>query len=240
MLPHDEDCIKIYSNAIFSEHYWDLWWADPFLIMLTKGSVFLFVEYTYGAFTTFLALYKGQKNMKNIFELLANNLFLRREPKRNLRCDLDFRKARKDIQEDVGCELQKNESYLSLLIDRCEIFLGEVNYDISSIPMGKFHVFEQYFTYRVTVHLREFIKNGDKELVEKLHDHMKDDEYALRYIVKECINGTCMSFTCKLQWDCNDTIDDIIFKLSQFYCDWSSFGTCWLDYWYDRKSYFAC
>lgn len=40
MPPHDEDCIKIYSNAIFSEHSWVIGLADPYLRMLTKGSVF--------------------------------------------------------------------------------------------------------------------------------------------------------------------------------------------------------
>ena len=40
MPPHDEDCIKIYLNAIFSEHSWVIGLADPYLRMLTKGSVF--------------------------------------------------------------------------------------------------------------------------------------------------------------------------------------------------------
>ena len=173
--------------------------------------------------------------MKNVFELLANNLFLRRVPKMNLRCDLDFRKARKDIQEMVGCKLKKNESFFSLLIEGCEIFLGEANYDISSIPMGKFYIFEQYFTGRMTTQLEEFVKDGDKELVEKLHDRLKDSKYALRYIVKDCINGNCMSFICELQWD----YDNTQFKLSQFYCNWACFGLSWLKYWYDRKRYFA-
>lgn len=174
--------------------------------------------------------------MKNVFELIANNLFERREPKRNIRCDLNFREVRSDIQEAIGCRLKKNQSYFSLLVDRCEIFLGEVNYDISSIPMGEFHVFEQWFTYRMTEQLREFVKNGDKELVEKLRDHLKDDEYPLRYIVKDCINGACMSFVCKLRWD----VDDTVFALKQFNCEYSCFGISWLDYWYDRKRYFAC
>ena len=173
--------------------------------------------------------------MKNVFELLANNLFLRREPKVNLRCDLNFRGVRPDIQEAVGCELKKNESYFSLLIDGCEIFLGEVNYDISSIPIGEFYMFEQYFTYRMTEQLREFVKNGNEELVEKLHYRLKDDEYLLRYIVKDCINGTCLSFTCKLQWDC----DNILFALRQCHCDYRAYCPDWLDYWYDRKRYFA-
>ena len=42
MPPHDEDCIKIYSNAIFSEHSWVVGLADPHLRMLTKGSVFYY------------------------------------------------------------------------------------------------------------------------------------------------------------------------------------------------------
>ena len=173
--------------------------------------------------------------MKNVFELLANNLFVRREPKRNLRCNLNFREVRTDIQEEIGCKLKKNESYFSLLVDKCEVFLGEVNFDISSIPMGEFHVFERWFTYRMTEQLREFVKGGDKELVEKLHDHLKDDEYALRYIVKDCINGACMSFICKLQWDNDDTK----FALEQYKCEYSCFGHSWLDYWYNRKRYFA-
>ena len=174
-------------------------------------------------------------NMKNIFELLANNLFVRREPKRNLRCNLNFREVKADIQEEVGCKLKKNESYFSLLIDRCEIFLGEVNFDISSIPIGEFHVFERWFTCRMTEQLREFIKSGDKELVEKLHDHLKDDEYSLRYIVKDCINGACMSFICKLRWDNDDTE----FALKLYKCEYSCFGISWLNYWYDRKRYFV-
>ena len=81
MLPHDEDCIKIYSNAIFSEHYWDLWWADPFLIMLTKGSVFYLQNITYSAFTTFkcyeirrrliMQYFIIEKNCKNACRLLC-------------------------------------------------------------------------------------------------------------------------------------------------------------------------
>ena len=172
--------------------------------------------------------------MKNVFELLANNLFVRREPKSNLRCDLNFRSVRADMQEAVGCELKKNQSYFSLLINRCEIFLGEVNYDISSIPMSNFYEFERYFTYRMTEQLREFEKNGDKELVEKLHDHLKDDEYLLRYIVKDCIDGACMSFICKLRWDYNNAL----FALSQYHCDYRAYSPDWLDYWYDRKAYF--
>ena len=105
--------------------------------------------------------------MKNIFELLANNLFVRREPKLNLRCDLDFRNARADIQEAVGRELKKNQSYFSLLINRCEVFLGEVNYDLSSIPIGQFYKFEQFFTWRITEQLEEFVDTCDAELVEK-------------------------------------------------------------------------
>ena len=47
MPPHDEDCIKIYLNAIFSEHSWAIGLADPHLRMLTKGSVFLLHDITY-------------------------------------------------------------------------------------------------------------------------------------------------------------------------------------------------
>ena len=172
--------------------------------------------------------------MKNVFELLANNLFVRREPKRNLRCDLNFRNVRASIQEEVGHSLKKNESYFSLLIGSCEIFLGEVNFDISSIPIGQFCAFERYFTCCMTEQLREFVKSGDKELVEKLHDHLKDDEYALRYIVKDCINGTCMSFICKLRWDNDDTA----FALKLYKCEYLCFGMSWLDYWHNRKRYF--
>lgn len=31
-------------NAIFSEHYWDFVVGRPFLIMLTKGSVFIYLK----------------------------------------------------------------------------------------------------------------------------------------------------------------------------------------------------
>lgn len=173
--------------------------------------------------------------MKNVFELLADNLFVRREPKLNLRCDLNFREARADIQEMVGCKLKKNQSYFSLLIGGCEIFLGEVNYDISSIPIGDFYVFEQYFTGRMSTQLEEFVKNGDKELVEKLHGKLKDEDYALRYIVRDCINGACMSFTCELHWDRYNAN----FALKRYYCQYSCFGLSWLDYWHNRKRYFA-
>ena len=173
--------------------------------------------------------------MKNVFELLANNLFVRREPKSNLRCDLNFREVRADVQEAIGCKLKRNQSYFSLLIDRCEIFLGEVNYDISSIPIGEFYEFEQHFTYRMSEQLREFVKNGDKELVEKLHDHLKDDEYKLRYIVKDCIDGTCMSFMCELRWGG----DDLLFTLKNCHCGYEAYSPVWLDYWYDRKRYFV-
>ena len=236
MPPHDEDCIKIYSNAIFSKHSWVVGLADPHLRVLTKGSVFLLRIITYSVASTFQhRRIRRQCIMKNVFEVLANNLFVRREPKRNLRCNLNFCEVRADIQEEVGCKLKKNESYFSLLIDRCEIFLGEVNFDISSIPIGEFHVFERWFTHCMTEQLREFVKNGDKELVEKLHDHLKDAEYALRYIVKDCINGACMSFICKLRWDNNDTK----FALEQYKCEYACFGYSWLDYWYNRKRYFA-
>ena len=53
MPPHDEDCIKIYSNAIFSEHSWAIGLADPHLRMLTKGSVFYLRIITYSVVSTF-------------------------------------------------------------------------------------------------------------------------------------------------------------------------------------------
>ena len=52
MPPHDEDCIKIYSNAIFSEHSWVIGLADPHLRMLTKGSVFYLQIIIYGVVST--------------------------------------------------------------------------------------------------------------------------------------------------------------------------------------------
>lgn len=53
MPPHDEDCIKIYSNAIFSEHSWVIGLADPHLRMLAKGSVFYLLNILTVLFTTF-------------------------------------------------------------------------------------------------------------------------------------------------------------------------------------------
>ena len=173
--------------------------------------------------------------MKNIFELLANNLFVRREPKLNLRCDLDFRNARADIQEAVGCKLKKNQSYFSLLIDRCEVFLGEVNYDISSIPIGKFYEFSGRFTRLLTEQLKEFVNTTDKELVKKLQEHMKNGDYTLRYIVKDDTKGDCLSFKCNLEWGFNDPL----FALRSNACDFSFYSPTWLDYWYNRKRYFA-
>ena len=61
MPPHDEDCIKIYSNAIFSEHSRVLGLADPHLRMLTKGSVFYLHDITCGTFTTFWRCIKDKK-----------------------------------------------------------------------------------------------------------------------------------------------------------------------------------
>ena len=174
--------------------------------------------------------------MKNVFELLANNLFLRREPKWILRCDLGFRNTHADMQDIVERELKKNKSYFSLLIGDCEMFLGEVNYDISSIPVGEFYLFEQYFTYRMTEQLRKFVEDGDKELVKKLHDHLKDGEYLLRYIVKDCIDGTCLTFVCELRWRGYDSL----FALKTCYCGYEAYSPDWLEYWYDRKRYFAC
>ena len=173
--------------------------------------------------------------MKNVFELLANNLFVCRKPKWNLRCDLNFRDGHSDMQEATGCKLKKNRSDFSVRIGGCEVFLGEVNYDISSIPIGDFYIFEQHFTGCMSAQLEEFIKNGDKELVEKLHARLKDDKQLLRYIVKDCINGTCLTFTCELKWDYNNTL----FVLRQCYCGYEAYSPDWLDYWYDRKTYFA-
>ena len=87
----------------------------------------------------------------------------------------------------------------------------------------------------MTEQMREFVKNGDKELVEKLYNRLKDGEYILRYIVKDCINGACMSFMCELRWQGGDPL----FALKTFHCDYRCFGLSWLDYWYDRKKYFA-
>lgn len=61
MPPHDEDCIKIYSNAIFSEHSWAIGLADPHLGMLTKGSVFYLHDITYGVVSTFQHCIKDRK-----------------------------------------------------------------------------------------------------------------------------------------------------------------------------------
>ena len=60
MPPHDEDYIKIYSNAIFSEYSWVIGLADPHLRMLTKGSVFYLQGISYSVFYCLSALYKGK------------------------------------------------------------------------------------------------------------------------------------------------------------------------------------
>lgn len=172
---------------------------------------------------------------KNIFEKIAKNLFVSRRPKSNLRCNLNFRYIRSYIEDVVGHKLKSNKSYFSLFIGNCEVFLGEVNYDISSIPMGKFYNFEQYFTWCVTKQLKEFVETCDKELVEKLQDRIKDGDYTLRYIVKDDTAGCCLSLKCRLNW----RYDDPLFALKYCYVDNACFGLEWLDYWYNRKRYFA-
>lgn len=172
---------------------------------------------------------------KNIFEKIAKNLFVSRRQKSNVRGDLNFRSIRSYMEEVVGHKLNNNKSYFSLFIGDCEVFLGEVNYDLSSIPMGDFCEFECYFTSRITYELQQFVETCDKELVEKLHDRIKDGDYTLHYIVKDGTAGTCLTFTCELNW----RNDDPLLKMRDFYCGWEAFGLDWLDYWYDRKSYFA-
>lgn len=114
------------------------------------------------------------------------------------------------------------------------MFLGEVNYDLSSIPIGKFYVFEQYITWCLSEQLREFVKAFDKVLIEKLHDRIKDGVYALRYVVKDDTVGDCLSFNCELNWRNGDPL----FALRDYHCQRAFWGLNWLDYWYNRKRYF--
>lgn len=173
---------------------------------------------------------------KNIFEQLANNVFTNRKRKYNIRCDMNFNKLRTSVEDIIGSKLKNNKSYFSLLIDGHELFLGEVNYDISNIPIGQFSKFEMYFTEQLSEQLRWFVENCDKKLVEKFCNYMTEGNYHLRYIVKDDAAGQCLSFECSLRWDCTNPL----FKLNYCYCGYSCFGPEWLDYWYDRKRYFAC
>ena len=173
---------------------------------------------------------------KNVFEQLAKNISKHiSDQKCNIRWSMHFNKIRNDLEEIIGMKLKNNKSYFSLLIDGCEIFLGEVNYDISSIPMGKFYEFERRFTWLLTEQLREFVNTADKELVIKFQEHVKDGEYRLRYIVKDDTEGTCLSFKCELEWRC----DSPLFALRDYYCGYECFSPKWLLYWYDRERYFA-
>lgn len=172
---------------------------------------------------------------KNMFVKIAKNLLMSRNPKINVRHDLKLRDTRACMEEVVGHKLKNNKSYFSLLIKGCEVFLGEVNYDLSSIPIGDFYKFEECFTNRITEELRRFIKMCDKDLVVKLQDHIKDGNYRLRYIVKDDTAGKCLSFVCELEWRNKDPL----FRMRTVCCDRAYFGLEWLDYWYDRKDYFT-
>lgn len=169
----------------------------------------------------------------NMFVKLAENLFSRKRPNFNLRHDLKLRDTRSCMEEVVGHKLKRNKSYFSLLIGGSEVFLGEVNYDLSDIPAGLFHHFAECVTARLSDELIQFIKSADKELVEKLHDRINDGNYKLRYIVNPDTDGACLSFYCHLDWN------NPLFQMQQVYCSYLHYGREWLDYWCDRKRYFA-
>ena len=173
---------------------------------------------------------------KNVFEQLVKNISKPfSNQKRNIRGDMHFAEIRNDIEDAIEMKLKNNKSYFSLLIGRCEVFLGEVNYDISCIPIGKFYEFSGRFTRLLTEQLKEFVNATDMELVKKLQEHMKDGDYSLRYIVKDDTKGDCLSFKCNLDWGSKDPL----FALRHCACDFSLYTPVWLDYWYNRKRYFA-
>lgn len=163
---------------------------------------------------------------KNMFESIAKKLSMK-HPNRNVRSSLDWNYTSYDVP------LKKNKSFFSAyMFDGFEVFLGEVNYDISSLPVNKLWLLRVCIMDQVRDQLIDFLKSADSALVEKLRKRTNDCCH-LRYIVNPDTEGSCLSFECSIDLDRGSFIID---TLDQHHL---CFGQDWLDYWNDRKAYFA-
>lgn len=163
--------------------------------------------------------------MKTIFNCILNH-----SDKLNLKAD-------KEIQSEIKRYLQnkcskRNKSYLSVLIDGHEIFLGEVNRDLSSASLK-----DADFMYGVADILRNYVSETDIDNEDAFKEIFSDCRWTFRYIVNPETEGSCMS------WHTDVLVGARDHWLSIGCVNYCPTPGCftgeWLDYWYDRKRYFA-
>lgn len=93
----------------------------------------------------------------------------------------------KEYLENSGLQLIKNKSYMSIFIKNTELFLGEVNYDISSLS---WNVLRSVLNV-VHERLRIFIE--DNCIINKKDFININGDWQLSYIVNKETKGDCIS-----------------------------------------------
>ena len=93
----------------------------------------------------------------------------------------------KDYLENSGLQLIKNKSYMSIFIKNTELFIGEVNYDISSLSWNVLRSFLNVVYER----LRIFIE--DNCIINKKDFININGDWQLSYIVNKETKGDCIS-----------------------------------------------
>lgn len=133
----------------------------------------------------------------------------------------------KEYLENSGLQLIKNKSYMSIFIKNTEVFIGEVNYDISSLSWNVLRAFLNVVHERLrvfiedncTINRKDFINiNGDWQLSYVVHKETKG----------ECISGV-MGVVAKEADESNGF--HLIFGGFGLSLYTGGFGDEWFNYW---------
>ena len=122
--------------------------------------------------------------------------------------------------------LSQNKSYMSVLIKNTELFLGEVNYDISSLSWTYLRSFLNVVRERLRIYIEDNCIINKKDFI-----HINGD-WQMSYIVHKESEGECISGVIGVV--VNETEDNdfhLIFGGFGLSLDAGGFGDEWFKYW---------
>lgn len=131
-----------------------------------------------------------------------------------------------DYFQDNKLQLIQNKSYLSIFVKNTEIFLGEVNYDLSSLS---WNLLRSFFTV-VRDRLRIYIE--DNCIINKKDFINTNGDWQLSYIVHKETSGECISGVVGVvAKETDDNGVQLIFGGFGLSLDAGGFGDEWFKYW---------
>lgn len=144
--------------------------------------------------------------------------------KTNARCDIGL----KDMLKEYYPDTKKNKSFMSILMFKTEVFIGEINYDISSFSINELSSVFRYIEEKIKDLLSEVTK------YEVLPYECK---FRWRYVVKPHTQGECMAGDLHIHIYNNNSPVDMSCS-STLELIYSYFDKAWLLYWEDKRQYF--